>query len=98
MADNKTGKGEKGEKVISGDDQAFSIRETPKKVIATALKATNLIGDGLYGVDLKEKDGEVYIIEVNDNPNIDAGVEDRYLGDDLYARIMEEFYRRFEGR
>ena len=94
----KREKSEKGEKVVSGGDQALSIRETPKKVVSVALKAAGLIGDGLYGVDLKESNGEVYVIEVNDNPNIDAGVEDRYLGDDLYAKIMEEFYRRFEGR
>ena len=27
---------------------------------------------------------------------IDAGVEDEYLGEDLYRRIMEEFLRRLE--
>ena len=36
------------------------------------------------------------LIEVNDNPSIDAGVEDAYLGDDLYRRIMGEFLRRLE--
>ncbi len=87
---------DKNNKVISGDFEALSIRATPKTVISTALKATQLIGDGLYGVDLKEKNGQVYVIEINDNPNIDEKVEDAYLGDDLYSRIMEEFFRRFE--
>jgi len=36
------------------------------------------------------------MIEVNDNPSIDAGVEDAYLGADLYRRIMHEFLRRME--
>jgi glutathione synthase/RimK-type ligase-like ATP-grasp enzyme len=36
------------------------------------------------------------VIEVNDNPSIDAGVEDQYLGEDLYRRIMQEFLRRME--
>ena len=36
------------------------------------------------------------MIEVNDNPSIDAGVEDAYLGEDLYRRIMDEFLRRME--
>ena len=36
------------------------------------------------------------VIEVNDNPSIDAGVEDAYLGEDLYRRIMGEFLRRME--
>lgn len=49
------------------------VEEVPKKVITTALKAANLIGDGLYGVDLKQNDKGVYVIEINDNPNIDSG-------------------------
>jgi glutathione synthase/RimK-type ligase-like ATP-grasp enzyme len=36
------------------------------------------------------------MIEVNDNPSIDAGVEDAHLGPDLYLRIMSEFLRRME--
>ena len=63
-----------------------------------ATKAANLIGDGLYGVDVKETDGRFAIIEVNDNPNIDAGCEDAILRDDLYRRIMEEFVRRIEAK
>jgi glutathione synthase/RimK-type ligase-like ATP-grasp enzyme len=38
------------------------------------------------------------VIEVNDNPNIDSGVEDQYLGDELYRLIMSEFLRRLEDR
>ncbi len=78
--------------VKSGGFDAIAINKAPKKVIQAALKAAQAIGDGLYGVDLKEKDGQIYVIEVNDNPNIDAGTEDAYLGDDLYLKIMEEFY------
>ena len=36
------------------------------------------------------------MIEVNDNPNIDAGVEDAILRDELYNRIMEVFLDRIE--
>lgn len=80
------------EHVKSGGFDAIAVSKAPKKVIQAALKATQAIGDGLYGVDLKEKDGQIYVIEVNDNPNIDAGTEDAFLGDDLYLKIMEEFY------
>lgn len=62
------------------------------------MKAANLIGSGLYGVDLKEIDGQVYVIEVNDNPSIDNKVEDLWLGDLLYDRIMTEFLRRIQLR
>lgn len=87
----------KGEgQVKSGGFEALAVSKAPKKVVSTALKATQAIGDGLYGVDLKEHNGEIYVIEVNDNPNIDAGIEDGFLGDDLYLKIMEEFYDLME--
>ncbi len=82
----------------SGTFETLPLHQVPKKVLKTAVKAANLIGDGLYGVDLKEVNGRVAVIEVNDNPNIDRGVEDAYLGEDLYTKIMEEFIRRMELR
>ena len=80
----------------SGGFRTLPVRDAPADVVKLAQKATALIGDGLYGVDLKQVGGRTVIIEVNDNPSIDAGVEDEYLGDDLYRRIMEEFVRRLE--
>lgn len=38
------------------------------------------------------------MIEVNDNPSIESVVEDKYLGDKLYDKVMREFLRRLEGR
>ena len=46
------------------------------------------MGDGLYGVDMKETPNGPMVIEVNDNPNIDGGVEDAVLGMELYRRII----------
>lgn len=80
----------------SGGFKTLPVREAPNEVIKLALKATGPIGDGLYGVDLKQAGDRTVVIEVNDNPSIDAGVEDAYLGEDLYRRIMEEFLRRME--
>ncbi|MCK8060925.1 GNAT family N-acetyltransferase [Fusibacter sp. A1] len=71
-----------------GDSIAVKLIDVPEAILKTALKATSFIGDGFYGVDLKESNGKVYLIEINDNPNIDAGVEDVVLGDELYERIM----------
>ncbi|MFZ2170172.1 MAG: RimK family protein [Methylococcaceae bacterium] len=82
----------------SGNFETLPTFEVPKAVLEAALKATQPIGNGLYGVDVKEKDGKGYVIEVNDNPNIDSGVEDKYLGDELYRLIMTEFLRRMENR
>ena len=61
-----------------------------------AVKASVAIGNGLYGVDLKLDGNRAVVIEVNDNPSIDSDVEDAYLGEDLYLRIMGEFLRRLE--
>lgn len=80
----------------SGGFKTLPVREAPPDVVRLAVKATSLIGDGLYGVDLKQVGNRIVVIEVNDNPSIDAGVEDEYLGEDLYRRIMEEFLRRLE--
>ena len=67
-------------------------------MVETALKAANLIGDGFYGVDLKQNERGVFVIEINDNPNLDRGVEDAVLKDELYIRLLQEFVRRLESR
>lgn len=87
-----------GGKPIEGDFDALTIEETPKQVIRTALRAAKMIGNGLYGVDLKQSGNRVYVIEVNDNPSIETRVEDKILGDQLYARIMQIFLHRIEQR
>jgi glutathione synthase/RimK-type ligase-like ATP-grasp enzyme len=81
-----------------GQAETFPISKVPKSVLNAALKLSHQVGDSLYGVDLKEKDGKAYIIEINDNPNIDAGVEDAIAGMDLYHNIINEFIRRIEER
>jgi glutathione synthase/RimK-type ligase-like ATP-grasp enzyme len=83
-------------KHLDGRVQAVPFEEVPKHVFNTALKAANLIGDGLYGVDLKEIQGKAYVIEINDNPNLDHGYEDSILKMDLYNIIMKVFFDRIE--
>jgi glutathione synthase/RimK-type ligase-like ATP-grasp enzyme len=80
----------------SGESITLPIAEVPELVLKTALKAAALIGDGIYGVDLKEVDGRAVVIEVNDNPNIDSGIEDAFLGDHLYQAIASCFLKRLE--
>jgi glutathione synthase/RimK-type ligase-like ATP-grasp enzyme len=80
----------------SGGFKTLPVRSAPAEIVKLALKATAPIGDGLCGVDLKQVGNRNVVIEVNDNPSIDAGVEDAYLGEDLYRRIMSEFLRRME--
>jgi glutathione synthase/RimK-type ligase-like ATP-grasp enzyme len=89
---------ESGNTNDEGRVDTLSIGEAPDDVVKTALKAANLIGDGLYGVDMKEIGQKCYVIEVNDNPSIDAGYEDTVLKDALYREIMGVFLKRIEMR
>jgi glutathione synthase/RimK-type ligase-like ATP-grasp enzyme len=89
---------ENGLKADEGKYETLPVEHIPTKVLRAALKAANLIGDGLYGVDLKEVGRKVYVIEVNDNPNIESGVEDQVLKEEIYLRIMRVFLRRIEQR
>ncbi len=80
----------------AGNSETLHVEFVPPVVVQTALKAARLIGDGLYGVDLKQFGDKAVVIEVNDNPNIDHGIEDRALGMELYRRIARSFRRRIE--
>lgn len=79
---------------IEGNFDTVPLEEVPEGVIKTALKITKLIGDSLYGVDIKSDGDKHYVIEVNDNPNIDFGIEDQVIGDSLYQEIMGVFLNR----
>jgi len=52
--------------------------EVPPHVIQLGIDAGNAIGRGLYGVDIKNNNGDAYVIEVNDNPSIESGEDDCY--------------------
>lgn len=75
-----------------GDAETLALGAVPEVVLKTALKAARLVGNGLYGLDVKLIGRKAYVIEINDNPNIDVGIEDLVLKDGLYDRIMMYFY------
>ncbi len=81
-----------------GNTQSIDIAKVPPAVIQAALKAASLIGNSLYGVDLKQIGDKVYIIEINDNPNIDHDCEDKISGDKLYTNFMQVFLQRLKMR
>jgi glutathione synthase/RimK-type ligase-like ATP-grasp enzyme len=78
--------------------EAVALDAAPGYVVRTAVRAANLIGDGLYGVDVKVVGRRAVVVEVNDNPSLDAGYEDRVLKDELYRRIMQVFAARLAAR
>lgn len=84
--------------ISNGEWQTVPLSETPKDVVKLATRTAELIGDGLYGVDIKVVRGKPVVMEINDNPNLDSGVEDQVIGDRLYERIMNHFLVRMEAR
>lgn len=79
-----------------GRFRTFAVEDAPAAVVDAAVRAARLIGRGLYGVDLKQTPDGVYVIEVNDNPNLDHGVEDAVLKDELWRRLMRWFLARLD--
>jgi glutathione synthase/RimK-type ligase-like ATP-grasp enzyme len=62
--------------------------------VALALKASARMGEGLYGVDIKERGGRFYVIEVNDNPDIHHAFEASRPSDRVWSRIAGWFAQR----
>jgi glutathione synthase/RimK-type ligase-like ATP-grasp enzyme len=60
--------------------------QVPPRIVDTAIRAGKAIGGGLYGVDIKEKDEQVYVIEVNDNPSLESGEDEYYPF--IYEKII----------
>jgi len=47
-------------------------------------------------VDVKQDARRVMVMEVNENPNLEATVEDAVLKDGLYEAIIEDFVWRLD--
>ena len=89
---------EEGWRKRYGRVTTLPYEKVPPEVIDLGVRAANLVGDGLYGVDIKDLGGRYVVMEVNDNPSIEAGYEDKVLKDSLYMSIMRVFYERLEKR
>jgi glutathione synthase/RimK-type ligase-like ATP-grasp enzyme len=72
---------------VWGRTVALKRENAPAPLKELALKACEVIGHGLYGVDIKEANGNYVVVEVNDNPSIYAGYED-LRNKDLYGKII----------
>ncbi len=66
---------------------SVSIRRR-REVIDIAVRAARPIGDGFYGVDLKQTDHGIVVMEVNDNPSLEHGIEDTIGKDEIWTRLL----------
>lgn len=85
-------------KYTEGRVQAVPLDQVPPEVLDAAVNSARLVGNSFYGVDLKSTASGVYVIEINDNPNLDVGVEDAALGDALYVMLLSHFLKQVERR
>ncbi|MBW2962021.1 RimK family protein [Mesonia aestuariivivens] len=81
-----------------GNADCLPIEKVPAKIMEAALKSAKIMGQGLYGIDVKEVDGKALVIEINDNPNIDFGVEDAHYGEEVYQQIIKALKKRLEDK
>src|ERR1700724_4366287 len=79
-----------------GGFRAFDLAQAPHEVMDIAMRAARPIGDGFYGVDLKQTDNGIVVMEVNDNPNLEHGIEDVVGKDEIWMRLLRWFVERFE--
>ncbi|MCS7118826.1 MAG: RimK family alpha-L-glutamate ligase [Archaeoglobaceae archaeon] len=74
-------------RVVWGEVKAVSRETISPKLKKIAIDAAKSVGDGLYGVDIKQVGKDFYVIEVNDNPTIMHGMEDA-KDKDIYEKII----------
>ncbi|MEQ9642467.1 MAG: RimK family protein [Alphaproteobacteria bacterium] len=79
-----------------GGFKTFAVADAPAEVIELAVRAAGRIGNGLYGVDLKQNERGIFVIEINDNPNLDTAVEGAVLKDELWRKLLGWFVARLE--
>lgn len=62
------------------------LEQVPGHILDIAVSAAKAIGRGFYGVDIKDRDGTPFVIEVNDNPSLEGGEDEHSPG--LYQKII----------
>ncbi len=80
-------------RAIIGPVIAVEIDKVDPKLLETARAAAAAVGNGLYGIDLKQVADSYLVIEVNDNPTINAGDEDTkapHIYEDVIRYLMNE--------
>jgi glutathione synthase/RimK-type ligase-like ATP-grasp enzyme len=79
-----------------GGFRTFDLDKAPAELIDIAVRAARPIGDGFYGVDIKETPTGFVVLEVNDNPSLEHGIEDQVGKDEIWIRLLKWFIERFE--
>jgi glutathione synthase/RimK-type ligase-like ATP-grasp enzyme len=79
-----------------GGFRTFELDQAPRELMDIATRAARPIGEGFYGVDVKQTDQGFVVMEVNDNPNLEHGIEDQVGKDEIWIKLLRWFIERFE--
>jgi glutathione synthase/RimK-type ligase-like ATP-grasp enzyme len=79
-----------------GGFRTFELEHAPPELMDIATRAARPIGEGFYGVDVKQTDQGFVVMEVNDNPNLEHGIEDQVGKDEIWIKLLRWFIERFE--
>jgi glutathione synthase/RimK-type ligase-like ATP-grasp enzyme len=79
-----------------GGFRTFDLDQAPPEIMDVAVRAARPIGEGFYGVDIKQTDHGLIVMEVNDNPNLEHGIEDQAGKDEIWIKLLKWFTERFE--
>jgi len=85
-------------KMTEGGAATFPVSDAPPEVVELGVRAAGLIGDGFYGIDIKETETGLVVIEINDNPSVDLDVEAVVIKDDLLIKLFAWYSKRLERR
>ena len=83
-------------RALEGGFRTLPVAAAPRDVVEIGVRAARLIGRSLYGVDIKATERGVFVIEINDNPNLVHEVEDAAEKDELWRRLAGWFLRRLQ--
>jgi glutathione synthase/RimK-type ligase-like ATP-grasp enzyme len=72
--------------IVYCDVESVPAEQVPSEVVDLGIEAGRAVGNGLYGVDIKESNGRLYVIEINDNPSLEGGEDAHYP--DMFRRII----------
>jgi len=74
---------------VWGDTIAISRDSISPELKNISITLSQYVGNGLYGLDVKETKNGYKVIEINDNPSIYDGFED-VIDKDIYEKIITE--------
>lgn len=82
------------DRYLEGQDRSFLVKDVPIEILDLAMKASQPFGDGLFGIDIKETKDKLYVMEVNHNPAVRHGEEDRAMGPKVWQKLAHWFLDR----